>query len=213
MPSHLHPLCTPRASSFTHQRLLWCIRGSNRPWSEFVCGRGSSVSTKRGSKQHRHRPRRTKISNMSLVQHADPGCSKQPFSRAFRIYPIYPPYGTHSGHKSGNNDDSHGKSTELAHLVPSPRDIGSNQANSFKNGFVGSQMGGGGVWGSILLCVGTDNWTHSLHSQQQSHGSAPMSSPTARAVSGRSQQCNIILSGVYRDNAHVSYNNCWLALD
>ena len=28
---------------------------------------------------------------MSLVQHANPGCSKQPFSRAFRIYPTYPP--------------------------------------------------------------------------------------------------------------------------
>ena len=26
VPSHLHPLCTPRVSPFMHQRLLWCIR-------------------------------------------------------------------------------------------------------------------------------------------------------------------------------------------
>ena len=36
MPSHLHPLYTPRASPFARQRLLWCIRGSNSPWREFV---------------------------------------------------------------------------------------------------------------------------------------------------------------------------------
>ena len=42
------------------------------------------------SKQHRHRPKRTKLSNISS-RHADPGCSKQPCSRAFRIYPTYPP--------------------------------------------------------------------------------------------------------------------------
>ena len=29
-----------------------------------------------GRKQHRHCPKRTKISNMSAVQHADPGCSE-----------------------------------------------------------------------------------------------------------------------------------------
>ena len=36
---------------------------------------------------------------------------------------IPPPYGTHSGHKSGNNDNDHRKPTELAHSVPSPRDM------------------------------------------------------------------------------------------
>ena len=51
-----------------HQRLLWCIGGSNSPWSEFVCGHGSCLLTKRGSKKHRHRPNRTKISNLSSVQ-------------------------------------------------------------------------------------------------------------------------------------------------
>ena len=76
VPSHLHPLCTPRASPFTHQRFLWCIRGSNSSWSEFVCGHGGCLVTKRGSTQHRHHPKRTSISNMSSVQHADPGCSK-----------------------------------------------------------------------------------------------------------------------------------------
>ena len=29
MPSHLHPVCTPRASPFACQRFLWCIGGSN----------------------------------------------------------------------------------------------------------------------------------------------------------------------------------------
>ena len=51
--AHLHPLYTSRACSFAHQRFLWCIRGSNKTWSEFVCGRGSCLLTKRGSKQHR----------------------------------------------------------------------------------------------------------------------------------------------------------------
>ena len=37
--------------------------------------------------------------------------------------PPPPPYGTHSGHKSSNNDDNHWKPTELAHPVPTPRDI------------------------------------------------------------------------------------------
>ena len=34
-----------------------------------------------------------------------------------------PPYGTHSGHKSGNNADDHRKRTELAHSVLTPRDM------------------------------------------------------------------------------------------
>ena len=29
MSSDPHPLCTPRASPFVHERLLWCIMGSN----------------------------------------------------------------------------------------------------------------------------------------------------------------------------------------
>ena len=74
LPSHLDPLCTPRASPFARQRLLWCIRGSNSPWSEFVCRHGSCLLTKRGSKEHGHRPKWTKILNMSSVQHADLGC-------------------------------------------------------------------------------------------------------------------------------------------
>ena len=36
MPLHPQPLCSPRASPFAHQRLLWCIRGSNSLWSEFI---------------------------------------------------------------------------------------------------------------------------------------------------------------------------------
>ena len=106
--THLHPPYTPGARSFAHQRLLWCIRGGNNAWCKFVCRHGGCLLTKRGSKGNRHRPKRTKISNMSSVQHADP---------------YTPPYGTHSGHKSGNNDDSHRKPTELAHSVPTPRDM------------------------------------------------------------------------------------------
>ena len=52
------------------------IGGCNSTWREFVCGHGGCLLTKGGSKQHRHRPKRTKISNMSSVQHGDPGCSK-----------------------------------------------------------------------------------------------------------------------------------------
>ena len=70
------PTVPPRASPLAHQRLLWCIRGSNSPWSEFRCGHGSCVLTKRGSKQHMNRPKWTKISKMVSLQHADPGCSK-----------------------------------------------------------------------------------------------------------------------------------------
>ena len=47
--------------------------GASGEATEFVCGHSSCLLTKRGSKQHRHRPKRTKISNMSSVQHADPG--------------------------------------------------------------------------------------------------------------------------------------------
>ena len=37
---------------------------------------GSQTMPEGSSKQHRHRPKGTKISYMSSVQHADPGCSK-----------------------------------------------------------------------------------------------------------------------------------------
>ena len=90
-PSHTHPLCTPRASPYVHQRFLWCVGGRYSTLREFVYRHSSCLLTKRGSRQHTCCPKRTKLSNMSLVQHANPGCSKQPFSRAFRIYPTYPP--------------------------------------------------------------------------------------------------------------------------
>ena len=100
MPSHLHPLCTPRASPFVVQRLLWCIRGSKSPWGEIVRRHCSCLLTKRGSRQHAHHPKRTKISYILSVQHADLGCSKWPFSRAFRMYPTYP---SPTGHTVGTN--------------------------------------------------------------------------------------------------------------
>ena len=103
VPSHLHPLCSPRASPFPHQRLLWCIWGSNSPWSEFVCGCGSCLLTKRGRKQHRHRPKRTKISNISSVQHADLGVPNSPFQGLSEYTPHTPTFGTPCWQKSGNN--------------------------------------------------------------------------------------------------------------
>ena len=75
-PANLQPLCSHRACSCANQRFLGCIWGGNSPWSEFVYGHGGSLSTKRGSKRHRHRPKWTKISKISSVQHADLRCSK-----------------------------------------------------------------------------------------------------------------------------------------
>ena len=74
--TNLHPGSTPRACSFASQRLLRCIRGCNSTCREFVCGHGGCLLTKTASKQHRHCPKKTKISNILSVQHADPGCSK-----------------------------------------------------------------------------------------------------------------------------------------
>ena len=53
-----------------------------------------------------------------------PGCSKYPFSRAFRTYPTYPPppHRTLSAHKRGNNDNDCEKRSELA-CFPCPREI------------------------------------------------------------------------------------------
>ena len=73
---HLHQPQTPGARSFALQRLLWCIGGSNSTWCKFVCRHGSCLLTKRGNKEQGHRPKRTKVSYMSSVQHADLGCSK-----------------------------------------------------------------------------------------------------------------------------------------
>ena len=74
--THSAPPCTPRASPFAHLRFLWCIGGSNSKLREFVYRHGSCLLTQRGSRQQTHCPKWTKFSNMSSVQHADPGCSK-----------------------------------------------------------------------------------------------------------------------------------------
>ena len=125
MPSHLHPLCTPTASPFAHQRLLWCIRGSNSLWGEFVCGHGICLLTKRGNRPHTHHPKRTKISNISSVQHANAGCSHYPFSRTFRIYPPYPPP-PFAGHTVGTNKTTMTTASENPpswHKTRCPREI------------------------------------------------------------------------------------------
>ena len=98
-PSHLPPGFTPRACPFANQSLLWCIWGSNSPWSEFVCRHGSCLLTKRGNKQHRHRPKWTKISNMSSIQHADLGVPNSPFQGLSEYTPHTPASGTPSGHE------------------------------------------------------------------------------------------------------------------
>ena len=64
--SNLHPGCTVRACPFPNQRLLWSI-WCNSTWREFVCRHGGCLLTKGGSKQHKHHPKRTKISNISSV--------------------------------------------------------------------------------------------------------------------------------------------------
>ena len=57
----------------------------------------------------------------------NPYISEKPFSRAFGYTPYTPPppYGTHSGHKQGNNDNNQRKPTELAQNAVMPRDIAS----------------------------------------------------------------------------------------
>ena len=55
----------------------------------------------------------------------------------FKVFPDIPhltppPHGTHNGHKSGNNDNGHQKPTELAHSVPTPRDMHSVHIYEYK---------------------------------------------------------------------------------
>ena len=74
------------------------------------------------SKPHTHRPKRTKMSHMSSVQRADPGCSQWPFPRAFRIPP--PPFHrTLGGHKWGNNGTDPRKPSVSAQAAYAPRDM------------------------------------------------------------------------------------------
>ena len=124
----LAPILRPRASPFMHQRFLWCIRGSNSPWSEFVCGHGSCLLTKRGSKQHRHRPRRTKISSMRLVQHADLGVPNNPFQGLSECTPHTPP----PEHSVGRNQATKAPTPENPlswHNSARPREICYHQLN------------------------------------------------------------------------------------
>ena len=98
-PSHTHPLCTPRASPFAHQRFLWCVRGRYSTLREFVYRHSSCLLTKRGSRQYTCCPKRTNLSNMSLVHHANPGVPNSPFQGLSKYTPHTPPFGTVSGHK------------------------------------------------------------------------------------------------------------------
>ena len=102
--ANLHPLCTPRASFFGDQRFLGCIRGGNSPWTEFVRGHGGCLLTKRGRKQHRHRPKRTKISNERQYSMQTQGVPNSPFQglRGFPTYPTYP--SLPMGHSADSNE-------------------------------------------------------------------------------------------------------------
>ena len=47
---HLHPPHTPCTRSFAHQRLSWCIGGSNRTWCKCVCRHGSCLLRKEAAR-------------------------------------------------------------------------------------------------------------------------------------------------------------------
>ena len=66
-PNSPAPTLHPQSALFSAP-FLWCI-GQSNTLREFVCGHDSCLLTKRGSKQHRHRPKWTKVSNISSVQH------------------------------------------------------------------------------------------------------------------------------------------------
>ena len=121
-PSHTHPLCTPRTRPFVHQRFLGCIGRSNSTLREFVCGHGTCLLTNRDRKQHRHRPKWTKISNISSVQHANLGVPNSPFS-GFPNIPHNPPP---LGHSAGTNEATTAPTPANAlcwHEITRPREI------------------------------------------------------------------------------------------
>ena len=96
LPGHLHP-----ARSFAHQRFLWCIGGSNSTVREFVCRHGSCLLTKGGSKQHSHVQKGQKSQTCRQYSMQNRGLQIA-FSRAFGIYPTYPP--PLLGHSAGVNE-------------------------------------------------------------------------------------------------------------
>ena len=61
--------------------------------------------TKRGSKQHRHRPKWTEFSNRSSVQHADPACRPRVLQKAlFKGFLNVPHIPLPTGHSVGTNE-------------------------------------------------------------------------------------------------------------
>ena len=75
VPSHFDPFCTFRTCPLANQRLLRRIQGGNCTLQQFLCGHGTWLSTKQGSRQIMHCPKQTHLSHISTVPHADPGCS------------------------------------------------------------------------------------------------------------------------------------------
>ena len=61
-------------SPFAHQRLLWCIRGSNSPWSEF-CMRTWWLPVDKKRQQATQALSKTD-ENLKHVVSTDPGCSQ-----------------------------------------------------------------------------------------------------------------------------------------
>ena len=74
--SRCNPFCTFRTCHFANQRLLGSIRGVTACGGNVCVDMASDCRKKKGSRQIVHRPQRTISSIISLVQHADPGCSK-----------------------------------------------------------------------------------------------------------------------------------------
>ena len=123
IPSHLHPVCTPRARSFAHQRFLWCIGRSNSTWREF-CMQIWELPVDNNRQQATQAVSKTDENLKHTVRTAQ-GVPNSPFQglSEYTPYTPPPPNRTHSGQKYSDNDDDHQKPTELVHSLTSPRDM------------------------------------------------------------------------------------------
>ena len=121
--SNTHPVFPAREHSFVNQRFLRCIWRCNSTWREFVCGHGGCLSKKRGKKQHRHRPKRTKILNMPRVQ-CRVGVFQIVLFKGFLNIPHIPPPPP-MGDSAGTSEATIAptKCSKLAYMSVSPRDM------------------------------------------------------------------------------------------
>ena len=71
------PTSHPQSALFCTPMAFVVHRGNKSTWCEFVCRHGSCLLTKRGSKEHRHHPKRTKVGRQHSMQTW--GVPKSPF--------------------------------------------------------------------------------------------------------------------------------------